>query len=373
MKIYCEDTLLYGEAFFSSLGQCQTFSASTVTAEQIQDADVLVVRSTTEVNEQLIGQCQNLKFVGTATAGSNHFDKTYLQSRGIPMYNAAGCNAVAVVEYVLCAMLYLAKKRQFDLLEQRIGIVGVGNIGGRLNERLQAMGIRTALYDPPLQASGDKREFVNFDEIMKCDLITLHVPLVKEGEHPTYHMFDAARLAQLGEKQCFINACRGEVVDNHALLDVKRQGAEFGLVIDVWENEPDILFELVDYTDLATAHIAGHTIEGKAKGTSMVYQALCQQFGIEPSLTLDEFLPAIDNADLSYFEAEFTVPDALELVSKVYDIYQDNLDFRKRVKNADEFRLFRKQYGARREFQYFKVNAGNLCNSQAIYGLGFGS
>lgn len=352
------------------------FSGSTVTSDALFNADALVVRSTTQVTEALLDSSTKLGFVGTGTAGTNHIDLDYLNSRNIPVHNAGGSNAIAVVEYVLCAMLFMSAKKDIDLLSQKVGIVGVGHIGSLLDKRLQAMGIETCLYDPPLQEigrdQGISHRWSEFEDIMQCDWITLHVPLIKEGSHPTWHMFDEAQLSRLSEQQCLINACRGEVVDNQALLTLKKQGHQFGLVLDVWEQEPDILFELVEYADIATGHIAGHTLEGKGRGTAMMYSALCHQLEQVPKLTLNQFLPIVNNKLLSFSTGNNQIQNLLDLVSKVYDIEYDNQHFKSSVKNADDFRRYRKIYAARREFSSFSVEANSLIDPQIIQGLGFG-
>ncbi|MCY7296563.1 4-phosphoerythronate dehydrogenase [Alteromonas sp. a30] len=371
MKIFCEDTLLYAKSFFSDVGECYFFSGATVSPEFIKEADILLVRSTTKVNESLLSQCQHLKFVGTGTAGTNHIDNTYLASRGLKAINAGGCNAAAVVEYVLCSMLNLACKRQVNLFEQKVGIVGVGNIGSLLNTRLNSMGIQTELYDPPLQNAGDSREFSSFEEILKCDWITLHVPLVMEGDYPTNNMFSEEVLAQLADHQVLINACRGEVVDNQGLLNLKRGGRQFGLVIDVWNNEPDILFDLVEHTDIATAHIAGHTLEGKGKGTEILYQAVCQQFALPMTHNLVNFLPEIDNNRLSLKGTDARMLELHQLTAQVYDVESDSQHFRGMVRNAQEFQAYRKKYAVRREFSSYIVQENAKLNASILAGLGF--
>lgn len=371
MNIFCEDSLLYAEDFFQSLGNCGFFAGATVTSDDIQGANALVVRSTTNVSSALLEQCEKLAFVGTGTAGFNHIDMQYLASRNIPAYAAAGCNSIAVVEYVLCAMLYMSVQRNKNLFQQKVGIVGVGNIGSLLNKRLQDLGIHTCLYDPPLQESGALESAATFDEILACDWISLHVPLINSGHYPTLHMFGEQELSQLSAHQCLINACRGEVVNNRALLALKRQGHEFGLIMDVWEQEPDILFELTQYADLATGHIAGHTIEGKGRGTEMMYQALCRQLGKTPNLVLSQFLPKINNKQLSFSNGNEKMLKLLELVKKVYDIENDSQCFKKTVKNSDDFRAYRKHYAGRREFSSFTVNTDSLIDSQVVHDLGF--
>ena len=371
MNIYCEDTLLYAESFFADLGEVRFFSGASVTPNTLQDADILLVRSTTKVDAELLSKCTHLQFVGTGTAGTNHIDLHTLAEKGLTAVNAAGCNATAVAEYVLCSMLKVANKRKVDLLQQRVGIVGAGHIGSLLQQRLTNMGVETLLYDPPLQAQGDTRTFCQFEDILKCDWITLHVPLVTQGDYPTDNLFSHEILASLKDNQVLINACRGEVVDNHALLALKKAGRQFGLVIDVWDNEPDILFELVAHTDIATAHIAGHTLEGKGRGTEMLYQQVCQQLGIPILHKLSDFLPRIQNNRLSLPRSDARMQQLHHLTAQVYDIESDSQHFKSMIRHAQEFQAYRKKYAVRREFSSYSVQENALNDTRILTGLGF--
>ncbi|MFT4995200.1 MAG: erythronate-4-phosphate dehydrogenase [Paraglaciecola sp.] len=371
MKIYYEDSLPYAHEFFAGFGECKVFSHRTVNARQIADADILLVRSTTKVNEALLHLNQQVQYVATATAGTNHMDFEYLNSRGIAHGSAGGCNAVAVAEYVLSALFVMAEKLQWQLSEKVVGIVGAGHVGSALQGKLEALGIPYKLCDPPLAATNDARRFVDLDEIMDCDVLTLHVPYIKDGEYKTQHMFDAKRLAQLTQKQVLINACRGEVVDNQAALALFQQGKKLNLVLDVWENEPGINQALVPYVKLATAHIAGHTIEGKARGTEMLYQQLCKRLGLPVVKQLSDYLPSPEPALLTLPLVSSKENIIRELVLRVYDIAQDDLQFKASLGEAEQFRYIRKHYPIRREFAALKVNAGNYVESKAIYALGF--
>ena len=371
MKIYYEDSLPYAEQFFADLAECQVFSHRTVTAETLADADILLVRSTTKVNQQLLALNKCLRFVGTATAGTNHMDFSYLQARGIQTASAAGCNAVAVAEYVLSAIFVMAEKLAWRLADKTVGIVGAGHVGSALQQKLQALGIKTLLCDPPLQEQGDTRTFVAMEEIMACDVITLHVPLVTAGKHATAHLFDKARLAQLNQNQLLINACRGEVLDNQAALSLFQQGKILNLVLDVWENEPAIERALVPYVALATAHIAGHTIEGKARGTEMLYQQLCELLNKPILKCLADYLPQPDPQVLD-LPAQGEDEDVLRaLILSVYDIRNDDQQFKASLLEPEQFGYIRKNYAIRREFAALQVNTGNFHGSEAIYGLGF--
>jgi erythronate-4-phosphate dehydrogenase len=371
VKIYYEDSLPYAAEFFAELGQCRVFSHRTVNAQQVADADILLVRSTTKVDAKLLQLNQDIQYVATATAGTNHLDTTYLRERQLDFASAAGCNATAVAEYVLSALVVMAQRLGWQLADKTLGIVGAGHAGTTLANKLTALGIPYKLCDPPLQEQGDPRDWVSMQDIMQCDVISLHVPLIQGTPYATHHMFDSERLAQLRDDQLLINACRGEVVDNQALLDCFENGRKLQVVMDVWENEPHINLALVPYISLATAHIAGHTIEGKARGTEILYQQVCKRLHKPVEKFLADFLPpaqpgSIDIPQGLSGQALFTY-----LILSVYDISQDSQQFKHSVHQPDQFGYIRKNYSIRREFAALKVNTGNLAGSEAIYALGF--
>lgn len=373
MKLLFEDSMPYAEEFFTGLADCESFSHKTITPEKVSDADILLVRSTTKVNQALLGQATNLRYVSTATAGTNHMDKQYLHARGLAYGSAGGCNAVAVAEYVLSAMLVMAERLNWQLREKTVGIVGAGHVGTRLSEKLDALGMDYLLCDPPLADQGDSRSFSDLEKVLACDIISLHVPLVEQGAYPTRHLIDRTRLERLSDNQLLINACRGEVIDNQAALDLFRVDKKMNLVLDVWENEPQIDLDLVPYIALATAHIAGHTIEGKARGTEMLYQQVCRLLEKPVDLSLADFLPPPSTPFTELPKRPLTFEDLKALLLSVYDIRKDDVDFKTTIAQPGQFAYIRKHYAIRREFAAIQVSAGNCAITKAIYGLGFKS
>lgn len=371
MNILYEDSMPYAEHFFSCLGNSQSFSSQTIQPEDLEQIDVLLVRSTTKVNHSLLRLARNLKYVATATAGSDHLDKDYLATKNIPWGSAAGCNAVAVAEYVLSCLMVEHRKNLPALFNKTVGIVGAGHVGSQLQNRLTTLGIETKLCDPPLQATGDKRDMCDIEEICGCDIISLHVPYVKSGSWPTGHMFDEKRLKSLNEQQLLINACRGEVVDNAALSKLLTQQKKLNVILDVWENEPAIDFELAAKVNIATAHIAGHSLEGKARGTYMLYEQLCTRFGLAQNLDFESCLPLPPTIDISQSDALTPHATICEAILNTYNVESDSQLFKQNVSDAEQFVYSRKHYAIRREFAHVQLNAGNHPLSEAIYGLGF--
>ncbi len=394
MKIYFDENMPFAKEFFSELchvngneqGELVPFSGRTLTAEQVADADVLLVRSITQVNEELLHLNDKLTFVGSATIGMDHIDQNYLAKRNITFHSAPGCNAISVAEYVLSALVVLAERYLLNLSSLTVGIVGGGNTGTRLSEKLTALGIEHKICDPLLGESQaqqqvnqqeqdnietkiDSRDYVSLDEVLACDVISLHVPKIDGGEHPTYQLLNAENLVKLRDDQILISACRGDVIDNHALLALKKSGHGLKVVLDVWQGEPDVLEALIPYTDIATAHIAGYSLEGKARGSEMLYQALCRQLKIKPKYQLANFLPSASIPAIE-INQEFSQILLNQLVKMVYDVRRDDAIFRQQL-FVQGFDSLRKNYPVRREFSAVTVTLSPKTLTDVPHRLGF--
>ncbi|WP_432459196.1 4-phosphoerythronate dehydrogenase [Agarivorans sp. QJM3NY_25] len=354
MKIVVDENIPFAQQILSQHGKVVPVDGRTIRAEQLLDADALLVRSVTQVNRALLAQAQHLKFVGTATIGTEHVDQCYLAQQGIAFASAPGCNAVAVGEYVITALLAAADFRQQPLQGQTIAIVGAGNTGSQVAKCAAAVGMQVLLYDPPLADLGQLSHSVSFEQVLAADIISLHVPSTKTGEYPSYHLFNQTVLSQLQPRQILVNACRGEVIDNQALLALAEQQLAPLLILDVWEGEPAVLTPLVKHAFIATPHIAGYSLEGKMRGTSMVYQAMCQALGLKVNDISDQLLPLAEFNEIRVAalsgEAQLT-----KLSQLVYDIFADDRRFRSHGLSPEGFDQLRKHYPQRREFSVLRV------------------
>ncbi|GAA0687326.1 4-phosphoerythronate dehydrogenase PdxB [Marinobacterium maritimum] len=335
---------------FQRFGTLRTCAGRSMRAEDLKDADVVLVRSVTRVNQALLAGTP-VRFVGTATIGTDHIDQDWLRQQGIGFSSAPGCNADSVVEYVLSSLLQLAFEQRFNLLDKVVGIVGVGNVGGRLQQRLQALGIRVCLCDPPRQAV-EGGDFLSLDQMLvEVDILALHTPLIQSGEWPTYHLLNAENLPRLKQNAILLNAGRGPVIDNTALLEVSLARPDLTLVMDVWEHEPAVCARLAERCAIATPHIAGYSLDGKIRGTWMLYRALCEQLGLPVETELKDVLPASSVRSLTLTDAE----DLLTPARLVYDPYRDDRAFRKIVhlpeaEQRQAFDRLRREYPERREY-----------------------
>ena len=369
MKIYVDDVMPYAREFFQDLGEVVPFAGRQVQAEQLQDADILLVRSVTKVNEALLGAKPKVQFVGTATIGTDHLDTEFLNAKQIPFSNAAGCNAQSVVEYVLSCLFLLSEIRQQPIQSWTIGVVGVGQIGSRLVRALKALQVKVLQCDPPRARQEPDFNHVPFSELcQQVDVLCLHVPLQRSGSDATFHLLAADDLAALPANVAIINACRGEVIDNQALLQqLKNQPRD--VFLDTWEGEPHILQELVPYCRIATAHIAGHSVEGKARGTEMLYQQLCARLGIKPKWQLSDFCqpPVMKNLQIS---PDFRLSDVQNLCRMLYDVRRDDALFRFYLASKG-FDWLRTTYPARREFGSLQLSGQAI--PDFLLQLGFNS
>lgn len=370
MKILVDENMPYARELFSRLGEVKAVPGRPIPTEALTDADALMVRSVTKVNEALLGD-KAIKFVGTATAGTDHVDQAWLEQAGIGFSAAPGCNAIAVVEYVFSALLMLAERDGFALADRTVGIVGVGNVGGRLQKRLEALGIKTLLCDPPRADNGEEGDFRSLDELVaQADVLTFHTPLYKDGPYKSLHLADEALIASLKPGAILINACRGPVVDNAALLKCLNAGQKLSVVLDVWEPEPDLNLALLDKVDLGTSHIAGYTLEGKARGTTQVFEAYSQFIGQPQEVALSSLLPAPEFGRIS-LHGSLDQPTLKRLVHLVYDVRRDDAPLRKVAGIPGEFDKLRKNYLERREWSSLTVECDDADAAALLQKLGF--
>lgn len=352
MKIVADENMPLVSEMFSAYGEVETFPGREIGLKQVKDADVLLVRSVTPVNaELLVGS--SVRFVGSATIGTDHVDQNYLEQNGIQFASAPGCNANAVVQYVLSVLCRLRPGWQ----QQTVGIVGCGNVGGRLYKTLQKLGVDCRCYDPFL-LEADHIDLVSFEEVIQSDILCLHTPLTTDGPYPTFHLFNEAVLSQLAPNALLINAGRGAVVDNQALLNLLPQHS-WQVALDVWEGEPAIILPLLELVDIGTPHIAGYSYDGKVNGTTMVRDAFCAWLGkdipeyiIGEKVRCQEQLIDLQSSTLS--DAVLVTFDVAEEDRRMRDALLA-LGLAPAVNVSKEFDQLRKTCPKRLEFQHYHV------------------
>ncbi|WP_122880651.1 4-phosphoerythronate dehydrogenase PdxB [Pseudomonas viridiflava] len=359
MLIVADENIPLLDAFFAGFGDIRRVPGRSIDRATVEHADVLLVRSVTNVNRALLDGSK-VRFVGTCTIGTDHLDLDYFNEAGICWSSAPGCNARGVVDYVLGSLMTLAEIEGADLTQRTYGVVGAGEVGGRLIKVLKGLGWNVKVCDPPRQAA-EGGDYVSLEQIIEqCDVISLHTPLTRSGNDATWHLFDQQRLQQLKQGAWLINAARGPVVDNVALREVLLEREDLQAVLDVWEKEPEVDPALAELCVLATPHIAGYSLDGKQRGTAQIYQAYCAFIGQPAAIALSDLLPATWLSEVS-LHADSDPAWALAMLCRgVYDPRRDDADFRRSlVGNVAEqraaFDVLRKQYPVRREIEGLKV------------------
>lgn len=371
MKIIIDDKIPYIRGAFEPVAEVVYLPGSKTTPEVVKDADAIITRTRTICNEKLL-KGSKVKFIATATIGYDHIDTEYCRKAGIEWTNAPGCNADSVNQYIASALFSWSMRKRTGLAGKTIGIVGVGQVGSRVARTCETIGMHVLLNDPPRERAEGPGKFVSLETIQKeADIITFHVPLNIKGEDATFHLAGEGFLRNLGKKPLLINSCRGEVFDTEAVYNALEASDISGLIIDCWENEPDIDLELLNLAEYGTPHIAGYSKDGKANGTTMSVRAVSRFF----NLGLDNWQPTgveppknpIIKIDGNQ-RREYSI--LAEAILSTYDIETDDEALRETP------HLFEKQrgdYPVRREFDSFTIEAKNLENEilEKLKNLGF--
>lgn len=378
MKIVADANIPFVKECFSSIGEVTVVGGREITPWMVADADILLVRSITPVGMDLLAGSK-VRFVGTATIGFDHIDIDFLIRNNIGFASAPGSNANSAAEYVIAGLLEIGQKYALDLEGRSIGIIGVGNVGGRVAKKCAAMGMDVYLNDPPLKRQTGGEKYLPLGRLFDCDFITLHTPLTFGGPDKTHHLADEKFLKSLKHICVFINASRGGVVDGGALKSAIRAGRLRAVVLDVWENEPEIDIELLKMVDIGTPHIAGYSLDGKIAGMIMIYSAACEYFDVEPKFDIKDFLPEPAIPELKVNPNITNDQDALlGAVQKIYRIDKDDARLRCVLDKPEEsrgkhFDNLRKNYHVRREFQNTSVIVKDTSSKLArkLTGVGF--
>jgi erythronate-4-phosphate dehydrogenase len=378
VKIIADKNIPFVAECFSSIGEVEVVTGRELAAGLVREADVLLVRSVTAVNSELLAGSK-VRFVATATIGFDHVDTDFLAENDIGFASAPGSNANSAAEYVIAALLSVAQKKNYDLEGKSIGIVGVGNVGSRVAKKAAALGMRVYLNDPPLQRQTGEIKYLAIEELYDCDFITLHTPLTFEGIDRTFHLADEKFFKSLKAGCVFLNTSRGGVVDTSALKSAIKSGRFGAVVLDVWENEPNIDVELLRIVDLSTPHIAGYSLDGKVAGMIMIYEAACKYFGFEAKYRIEDFLPEPEVKRIEVDARSGSEQEILyQTVQQVYCINRDDFNTREIAMVPEEqrgefFDSLRKNYPVRREFQNTQVVLQSTCKELAekLTGIGF--
>ena len=357
MKIVVDKKIPFISGVLEQYAEVAYLEGREISRSDLLNADALIVRTRTKCNKELLEET-SVRFIASATIGFDHIDTAFCEANRIIWTNATGCNSSSVQQYVAGALAHLAEKLDFTIADKTIGVVGVGNVGSKVAKLCKAIGMKVLLNDPPRERKEVSNTFVSLDTIIEeSDIITLHVPLNRDGVDKTFHMGNESFFSRLKKTQILINSSRGEVADTGALKSCIRGGKLAACILDVWEHEPDVDRELLDLADIGTPHIAGYSADGKANGTSMSIQALSRFFGLDLNAWVPDNVPPperpmieLDCAGLSQ-QAIF-----VRLVRHTYDILADDRRLRESPRT---FEKQRGEYPLRREFPAYIVRLQN--------------
>ncbi|MFC0444405.1 4-phosphoerythronate dehydrogenase [Pseudidiomarina halophila] len=347
----------------------ERFTGRQPDAEQLSRAEVMFIRSVTQVNQELLAQAPELQWLGSATIGTDHVDQAALAKAGVTFHSTPGVNANAVGDYVASAVAALALANN-GLPAGDVAIIGAGNTGRAAGQRLSGLGLSVHYYDPPLCAAGQPLVEVHDDwqRVLNSSVISCHVPLQRQGAYATYHLLAENELAQLQPGTLLINASRGAVVAEQALLARLSAGADLQVVLDVWEHEPQISAQLLPLVKLATPHIAGHSLAGKLAGSWQLMKKWLtdQQLGLQlPTLT--ELLQRYPQGQPQRLQAEDPPrwQDLAQWILRCYDIRNDDRVLRAAPCNAKTFDALRANYAVRSELNQLHLDTGQWANTAA--------
>lgn len=316
-------------------------------------SDALLVRTRTRCDSELLSGTP-VKFVGTATIGFDHIDTDFCEKNNIRWTNAPGCNASSVQQYIAAALMKISAESGFSLKGMTLGIVGVGNVGSRVQYLAETLGMRVLLNDPPREREEGKKEFVDLEHLLsESDIVTLHVPLNLVGIDKTFHLFNEKTFSMIKKGAWLINTSRGEVVDTEDVKNAIAGDGLAGIIIDVWEREPEINIPLMHMAFLATPHIAGYSVDGKANGTAMIVNSLCKSFEIP----INDWYPTdIPIPQEPLIKIDCNGKNLEEILRKAilhtYNIVEDDVRLRF---DPSRFEKARESYPVRREFSFYTI------------------
>jgi erythronate-4-phosphate dehydrogenase len=358
MKIIIDDKIPYIKGVLEPFAEVVYLPGNKTTAEVVKNADAIITRTRTNCTRETL-EGSSVKFIATATIGFDHIDTKYCKDAGIEWTNAPGCNAESVNQYISSALFAYSMRKRFDLKNKTIGIVGVGQVGSRIAKTAEILGMKVLLNDPPRERAEGSSGFVSLKSIQEeADIITFHVPLNMEGEDATYHLANEDFLQNLKKKPLLINSCRGEVFDSEAVYNAVEANDVSGIIIDCWENEPELDLNLLNLTDYGTPHIAGYSKDGKANGTKMSVQAISRFFnlGIDNWKPTNVELPENTTIELDGDQRrEYAI--LAEAILSTYDIEKDEELLRD---SPHLFEKLRGDYAVRREFNSFSIKTKNI-------------
>jgi len=357
MKIIADINIPFLKGALEPFAEVVYLPGKDINREVLMGAKALLIRTRTRCTEDLL-EGTSVRFIGTATIGFDHINTNYCEKNDIKWTNAPGCNSSSVQQYIAAALLKLASDFRFNLKDKTLGIIGVGNVGSKVEKFAKAVGMNVLLNDPPRARLDGDTNFHSLSSILhQSDIITIHVPYNVVGEDSTYHLLNELSFKKMNKGTWLFNSSRGEVIKTSSLKQALISGKLAGAVLDVWENEPDIDIELMAKTFIATPHIAGYSTDGKANGTAMIVNSLCEYFELPLKNWYPDNIPPPSDPDMAIdYKGKSDEEIIREAVFHTYNISVDDINLRF---SPSDFEKLRSEYPLRREFPSYRFTLKN--------------
>lgn len=355
MQLVVDEDIIYVKQAFSQYGDVTYLPGREISNQSLRNCDVLIISSNTKVNKVLLENTP-VQYVGTVTSGMDHIDIEYLNKANIHLDNAHGINTNSVVEYITASLLDIVNSRDLTLNKLKAAIVGCGEIGSKVVSMFGSLGLEVTKIDPPLQRASLDISYSSFSEVFSSDIVSFHVPLITEGIDTTYHYLNEYNIHKLKKNCILINTSRGDIIDNNALLNLLEKRPDITVVLDVWENEPNINIELLKHVYIATPHIAGYSTDARIKSTKIIHDKFCQFIQVEPNWS-PEFPKLISGKYFVNTELDFAYA-IHSAINKAYFVKEDDFRMRNIIKEtypAKFFDLLRIKYPVRRECSNYSL------------------
>jgi erythronate-4-phosphate dehydrogenase len=369
MKIIIDKNIPFVHGVLEPWADIEYVEGSRINHDLLEKAEAMIIRTRTKCDKSLLEKTA-IKFIGTATIGTDHIDLEWCRKHEIKYASAPGCNSGSVMQYLASSLVELTKKYNIDPSSTTIGIIGVGNVGSKVAYMAKLLGYNVILNDPPRERHEGSQGFLPLDKLLyESEIVSLHVPLTFEGHDKTYQLVNENFLSKMKNKAILINTSRGQVVDEKSLLEKLKRSMIKTAVLDVWRNEPDINIEMLNTVDIGTAHIAGYSADGKANGGKMIIRQLAEYFDLPLKEWEPDTLPEPDYpvVDLTGFDgSDFDILS--KAILHTYPIERDSSMLKK---NPFLFERLRNEYPPRREFHAYRVKSDNELILNKLRALGF--
>lgn len=365
MKIVIDNRIPFIKGVFEPCAEVVYLESKEINNKTIKNADAIIIRTRTICNETLLKDTK-VKFIGTATIGYDHIDEAYCEAKDIKWTNAPGCNSMSVAEYITSVLITFSEKYNFNLEDKTLGIIGVGQVGKKVERCARLLNMKVLLNDPPRAREEGEKNFVSLEEIADfCDIITIHTNLEKEGPDKTYHIIDEEFFSKIKKPVFFINAARGSVMNTDALKKAIKDGKVTDCAIDCWENEPEIDKDLLYRSFITTPHIAGYSIDGKINATRHIVKSLIDFFNLDIQKEIHTEYDNISNT------LKIPHKEKNKINTAILSVYNPLLDTNKLKEYPEKFDELRNNYELRKDYRFFKVTNVKEKNYDILRAMGF--